>query len=73
LIAINTNLPAPDAADKTFWYKSSYSNGGGNCIEIARLADGVGVRDSKAKAGPVILVPSSVWSAFIVEVRSDRC
>ncbi|KIF69497.1 hypothetical protein HY68_14395 [Streptomyces sp. AcH 505] len=51
------------------WFKSSYSNGsGGNCVEGARLADGVmAVRDSKSPHGPALLFPVSAWLAFTKE------
>lgn len=40
------------------WLKSSYSNGGGNCVEVARAGDGRLVfRDSKAPEAGVIVVP----------------
>ncbi|MFF4392409.1 DUF397 domain-containing protein [Streptomyces sp. NPDC001552] len=40
--------------DSPRWYRSSYSNNGGNCVEIATLgARGVVlVRDSKNPGGP---------------------
>jgi hypothetical protein len=46
----------------TTWRKSSYSGQGGTgeCIEIARFAEAVAVRDSKApNAGCLRLSPSS--------------
>ncbi|WP_327294478.1 DUF397 domain-containing protein [Streptomyces sp. NBC_01197] len=51
------------------WVKSSYSNtDGGNCLEWApSAADGgrVPVRDSKVPAGPVLMLPDSVWGVFV--------
>ncbi|MET9557828.1 DUF397 domain-containing protein [Streptomyces sp. NPDC006645] len=52
------------------WVKSSYSNqDGGNCVEWAPsyvAATGVvPVRDSKAAAGPVLLVTRDAWSSFL--------
>ncbi|MEX2985607.1 DUF397 domain-containing protein [Streptomyces sp. C36] len=60
-------------AEETSWYKSSHSNGGGNCVEVANLAGGIGVRDSKIKAGPAVLLTPSAWSSFIAEIHADRC
>lgn len=53
------------------WFTSSYSNGsGGNCVEGARLADGVmAVRDSKNPQGPALLFPANAWRAFTKEHR----
>ncbi|MFB6861102.1 DUF397 domain-containing protein [Streptomyces virginiae] len=53
------------------WRTSSYSNGqGGDCLEVADHIPGVvPVRDSKAPAGPVILVGNAAWSAFVRHVR----
>lgn len=49
------------------WRKSSYSNDdGGDCVEVA---DGytpvVPVRDSKNPHGPVLLIASPAWAAFV--------
>ncbi|MFC6882139.1 MULTISPECIES: DUF397 domain-containing protein [Actinomadura] len=35
------------ARDHTSWRKSRPSEPNGHCVEVARAADGVGVRDSK--------------------------
>ncbi|MFD5188151.1 DUF397 domain-containing protein [Streptomyces sp. NPDC058357] len=50
------------------WFKSSHSNGNGNCIEVARLDGEVAVRDSKVQAGPVLTCASEGWQAFIGSV-----
>lgn len=36
------------------WRKSSRSGQDGQCVELARLTDGVAVRDSKNPDGPVL-------------------
>lgn len=55
------------------WFKSSYSNNGGDCIEVAaNLAATRGivpVRDSKVVDGPVVAVPVTAFSAFVAGVR----
>ncbi|MFD7452697.1 DUF397 domain-containing protein [Kitasatospora sp. NPDC059827] len=48
------------------WVKSSFSQQGGNCVEVARGLCGVmPVRDSKDPEGPVLAFPSSAWASFI--------
>jgi hypothetical protein len=52
------------------WRKSSFSMSNGDCVEVAVLADArVGVRDSKAAAGPHLHFRSDVWTAFLGEIR----
>lgn len=64
---IATNV-APEAA----WFKSSYSEANGTgCVEIAHLTRTaeVGIRDSKDKTGPALVVPVAAWAEFVTEVR----
>ncbi|MFF2221922.1 DUF397 domain-containing protein [Streptomyces globisporus] len=55
------------------WFKSSYSNNGGDCIEVAaNLAATRGivpVRDSKVMGGPVVAVPVIAFAAFVAGVQ----
>ncbi|MEU3318934.1 DUF397 domain-containing protein [Streptomyces sp. NPDC006785] len=55
------------------WFTSSYSDNGGNCIEVAaNLAATRGivpVRDSKVVDGPVVTVPATAFSAFVAGVQ----
>lgn len=47
------------------WFKSSYSSGGQDCVEVAHLAGGmVGVRDSKNPTGPALVFTAAAWDAF---------
>ncbi|WP_244258372.1 DUF397 domain-containing protein [Streptomyces sp. Tu 2975] len=54
----------------TPWHKSSYSlNEDSFCVETAQFPDGrTGVRDSKVTCGPVLLVPTRQWTAFVQHV-----
>jgi hypothetical protein len=53
--------------DGAVWRKSSRSNGQGNCVETAFLADGhVALRDTKDQGqGPVHFFTAAEWDAFI--------
>jgi hypothetical protein len=55
------------------WTKSSHSFGNGDCVETAPLPGGhVAVRDSKDKAGPVLLFTPSEWRAFVGGVKGGE-
>ncbi|ONI77187.1 hypothetical protein ALI144C_34480 [Actinosynnema sp. ALI-1.44] len=48
------------------WRTSSFSggggSGGGNCVEVARLANGsFAVRDSKNPGGGALILPHAAW------------
>ncbi len=47
------------------WFKSSWSGGSENCVEVAFFPDNVvGVRDSKDPSGPALAFTASEWSNF---------
>ncbi|MCE7081447.1 DUF397 domain-containing protein [Streptomyces sp. ST2-7A] len=58
--------PAP-----TDWRKSSYSNGGEACVEVAPIPGGLAVRDSKDTAVPGLNLSAPAWNTFIAAV-TDR-
>ncbi|MFQ6226138.1 DUF397 domain-containing protein [Nocardia sp. NPDC002869] len=53
------------------WFKSSYSQPSGDCVEVAHTTDAVGVRDSKDPAGPVLVFAPAEWDTFIREISSS--
>ncbi|MGW3931782.1 DUF397 domain-containing protein [Streptomyces microflavus] len=58
------------------WFKSSYSDNGGDCIEVAvNLVASQGivpVRDSKTVDGPVVAVRTAAFSAFVAGVQAGN-
>lgn len=56
------------------WHKSTRSdNGGASCVEVAGNVPGVvGVRDSKDRAGAVLLFTREQWAAFVDGVKNGE-
>ena len=50
------------------WRKSSLSGTNG-CIEVAFFGDGVAIRDSKDRSGPMLTFSPTEWEAFLAGVR----
>jgi hypothetical protein len=59
-------------ADTPRWFRSSYSDNGGQCVEVATNLPGiVPVRDSKAgDGGPVVTFAADAFAAFLDGVRT---
>ncbi|MCK7624609.1 DUF397 domain-containing protein [Streptomyces sp. RS10V-4] len=60
-------MSSVEAADAV-WFKSSYSAGNGECVEVALLGDTVAARDSKQAGGPVVVSSAEGWRAFVAGV-----
>ncbi|MFG2601371.1 DUF397 domain-containing protein [Streptomyces sp. NPDC048462] len=58
------------------WFKSSFSENGGQCVEVAtNLVASRGVvpvRDSKDAAGPVLSVPTGSFTSFVAGIKSGE-
>ena len=54
------------------WHKSSYSDGGSNCVEVRESADTVDVRDTQNRDAGHLSFPGAEWDAFLADVRSGR-
>jgi hypothetical protein len=55
------------------WFKSTYSGGRTDCVEVAWLAEGsVGVRDSKNTTGPALVFAPGEWDAFTAGVKAQE-
>ncbi|MFE2561023.1 DUF397 domain-containing protein [Streptomyces sp. NPDC059352] len=57
------------------WFKSSYSENGGQCIEVATnfavSCGTVPVRDSKRPTGPALNVPATAFAAFVAGLKGS--
>ncbi|MFC0865224.1 DUF397 domain-containing protein [Sphaerimonospora cavernae] len=63
------------------WRKSTYSNNGGNCVEVAVVSSTDGpksgerlfaLRDSKNPDGPALVFTPSEWEAFVAGVKDGE-
>ncbi|MFF3366182.1 DUF397 domain-containing protein [Streptomyces misionensis] len=52
--------------DNPQWFTSSYSNNGGQCVEVATNLPGtVPVRDTKDRDAGTLTFSANSWSAFV--------
>ncbi|MFD7714549.1 DUF397 domain-containing protein [Streptomyces sp. NPDC059814] len=58
------------------WFKSSYSNNGGTCVEWApahaSATGAVPVRDSKDLSGPTLYFPAASFASFVAGVKAGH-
>ncbi|MFJ3218882.1 DUF397 domain-containing protein [Kitasatospora sp. NPDC086801] len=55
------------------WVKSSFSQQGGNCVEVAPGFPGVvPVRDSKDPEGPAFVFPIDTWRSFVAATAAGE-
>ncbi|TQF03370.1 DUF397 domain-containing protein [Kitasatospora acidiphila] len=55
------------------WFKSSYSDNGGACVEVAANVPGViPVRDSKDPEGPSLTFTPAGFAAFVAGVKGGE-
>ncbi len=66
---------APQDIDlsRAAWQKSTYSNNGGACVEVASNLPGIiAVRDSKDPGGPVLIFPLHEWQSFAKGMKAAQ-
>jgi hypothetical protein len=51
------------------WRTSSKSNSQGDCVEVARIREAVGVRDSKDRHGAQLTFAIPDWQTFTDSVK----
>jgi hypothetical protein len=65
-------MTGPDLS-RAIWRKSSHSSSGeGTCVEVARLARTIAVRDSTNPAGPALAFSSHEWRGLLTEIKTHR-
>lgn len=47
------------------WHKSSYSNTGGQCVEVRESHDGADVRDTVHREAGHLNFPTTEWAALL--------
>ncbi|MER6300458.1 DUF397 domain-containing protein [Kitasatospora sp. NPDC001539] len=65
-------MARPDLS-RASWFKSSYSDNGGTCVEVAPDFPGVvPVRDSKDPEGPALVFPLAAWRSFVAAAAAGE-
>jgi hypothetical protein len=66
-------LVSPDEVVGARWFKSSRSNNGQGCVEVAFNLDGVYVRDTKDRGdGPILHFTDKQWRAFAAGMKAGQ-
>ncbi|WP_214406987.1 DUF397 domain-containing protein [Pseudonocardia lacus] len=56
----------------TTWRTSTFSNGVGECVEVADLPDNTLVRDTKDRTRPPLQCSAPAWRRFVQAVRAGE-
>lgn len=55
------------------WRKSTYSDNGGECLEVAAGVPGlIPARDSKDPEGAALVFPVEAWQSFLAAVQAGE-
>ncbi|MFJ4519208.1 DUF397 domain-containing protein [Streptomyces sp. NPDC088770] len=67
------NGVSADTIEGVRWHKSRHSGANGNCVEVARLADGdVALRNSRCPDGPALVYTREEIAAFFGGVKAGE-
>jgi hypothetical protein len=71
-VDVRSGIPAEQVPPAT-WRKSSHSGKEGNCVELARLPDGiVALRNSRDPHGPALIHPADHLAGFLMAVKDGE-
>ncbi|MET9659504.1 DUF397 domain-containing protein [Streptomyces sp. NPDC006510] len=59
------------SSDRSEWFKSSYSQQNGECVEVRRSEAGLDLRDTKDRRAGILAFTATAWSAFLGDVKQD--
>ncbi|MFF1376547.1 DUF397 domain-containing protein [Streptomyces sp. NPDC058308] len=58
-------------SNETTWFKSSYSLGDGECLEVAATPATIHIRDSKLNpTGPTLQISPATWTTFLTQATT---
>ncbi|HET9657888.1 MAG TPA: DUF397 domain-containing protein [Kineosporiaceae bacterium] len=69
VVEVFNGMPA-DALGEVEWRKSGRSNSTGNCVEFARVAGRVAVRDSKDPHGPALVFDRAEVAELVAGLKA---
>ena len=61
-------MASPADLSRAGWRTSSYSNNGGECVEVGVAGGAIAVRDTKDRAGVVLAFGAEAWRRFAASV-----
>ncbi len=62
----------PNQDSTLVWRKSSASGGTGNCVEVAKSASSVLIRDSRNRSGTVLKLSCAQWRSLVQRIRDGK-
>jgi hypothetical protein len=54
------------------WRKASYSDGTGNCVEVAGAGGLVAIRDTKQGSGSMLEFSAAAWREFLTAIKDGN-